>query len=116
LRLFTDCTAFNKYIRRPIHPFMSAQDTIRQIGPDAKVCCTLDAVSGYFQVALDDAAAMLTCFLTPWGKKRYKRGPQGCCSTEDWWNRYSNGLISEFQAWSAKIVDDIIIWATDLEV
>jgi hypothetical protein len=115
LRLVPDYTALNKYIQRPIHPFMSAQDTIRQIGPEAKFFCTLNAVSGYFQVALDDEAAFLTTFLTPWGKKMYRRGPQGCCSTQDRWNRYSDQLICDFQAWCAKIVDDIIIWAPTLQ-
>ena len=115
LRLVTDYTALNKYIRRPIHPFMSAQDTIRQISPEAKYFCTLDAVSGYFQVALDAHASKLTTFLTPWGKKAYARGPQGCCSTQDYWNLYSDAIIADFQAWCAKIVDDILIWAATLE-
>ena len=86
VRMVTDYTAINKYIERPIHPFMSAQDTIRQIGPKAQYFATLDAVSGYFQVPISEDAMLLTTFLTPWGKFCYTRGPMGFKATQDWWN------------------------------
>ena len=115
VRMVTDYTAINKYIERPIHPFMSAQDTIRQIGPKAQYFATLDAVSGYFQVPISEDAMLLTTFLTPWGKFCYTRGPMGFKATQDWWNQISDVVIIDFQEWCAKIVDDIIVWATTFE-
>ena len=114
-RLVTDYTRLNRFIERPVHPFMSAQDCLKQISPTAKVFATLDAVSGYFQVPLSEEASKLTTFLTMWGKYRYTRGPMGCKATSDWWCQLSDQITIDFQAWSAKIVDDVLIWADDLE-
>ena len=35
----------------------------------------------------------------------------GCKATQDWWNQLSDQVLVDFQEWSAKIVDDILIWA-----
>ena len=110
-RLVTDYTRLNRFIERPVHPFMSAQDCLKQISPNAKVFATLDAVSGYFQVPLTEEASKLTTFLTMWGKFRYTRGPMGLKSSSDWWNQLSDQVTIDFQEWSVKIVDDILIWA-----
>ena len=115
VRLTTNFQQLNKFIERPIHPFLSAQDTIRQISPDARVFGTLDAVMGYFQLALAEESSMLTTFLTPYGKYKYNRSPMGCNASQDWWNKVSDELIKDYQAWSAKIVDDIMCWARNLE-
>ena len=115
VRLVVDYRELNKQIQRPVHPFMSAADTIRQIGPTAKFFATLDAVSGYFQIRLTEKSAKLTTFLAPWGKWRFNRSPMGCCASQDWWNAESDKVVEEFQEWCAKIVDDIIIWASSLE-
>ena len=78
VQLTTNFQQLNTFIERPIHPFMSAQDTIRQINPSARVFGTLNAVMGYFQLGLSEKSSLLTTLLTPWGKYRYKRSPMGC--------------------------------------
>ena len=70
---------------------------------------------GYFQLELSEESLQLTTFLTPYGKYKYNRSPMGCNASQDWWNKVSNELIIEFQKWSAKIVDDILCWASNLE-
>ena len=62
IRLTTNFQQLNKHIERPVHPFLSAQDTIRQIDPKAKVFGTLDAVMGYFQIELAEESKDLTTF------------------------------------------------------
>jgi hypothetical protein len=79
-----------------------------------KFFAVMDAVQGYFQIALTDAASKLTTFLLPWGKLRYLRGPMGLCSTNDIWCLLSDYVISGFP-WAKKIVDDILVWASTLE-
>ena len=115
VRLTTNFQQLNKHIARPVHPFLSAQDTIRQIDPSASVFGTLDAVMGYFQIELGEESRHLTTFLTPWGKYQYNRSPRGCSASQDWWNRISDQAVIDFQAWSAKIVDDILIWANSYD-
>ena len=59
VRLATDFTALNKFIQRPRHPFPSTREIIEAIPLDAKLLCKLDAVHGYFQLALDDKSSKL---------------------------------------------------------
>ena len=115
IRLTTNFQQLNKFIERPIHPFLSAYDTIRQISPKAKVFGTLDAVMGYFQLELDEESSELTTFLTPYGKYKYNRSPMGCNASQDWWNKISDQVVIDHQEFSAKIVDDILVWAENFE-
>ena len=45
VRLVTDFTALNKFIRRPTHPFPSTREIIESIPPDAKLFCKLYAAT-----------------------------------------------------------------------
>ena len=70
----------------------------------------MDAVHGYFQLALDEKRSMLTTFLLLQGKFRYLRAPiglngstdEGCCRSD---------VLIHCLPWSRKIVDDTLIWA-----
>ena len=83
LRLVTDFTQLNKYVKRPIHPFPSAAEIVQRIPKGAKYFAKLDAIQGYHQVPLADDCRHLTTFLLPRGKFQYKRGPMGLKSTND---------------------------------
>ena len=97
VRLVTDFTHINKRVVRPVHPFPSSADVMQAIPPDAFIL-ELDAVHGYFQLALDDESADLTTFLLPSGRFRYKRAPMGLSASSDEWCQKSdyvvNGLLS----------------------
>ena len=54
VRLVTDYTKLNKFAKRPIHPLPSATEIMQSILEDAKFFAKLDAVHGYFQLALDE--------------------------------------------------------------
>ena len=58
VRLVTDFTGLNKFVRRPTHPFPSTREIIEAIPPEAKLFCKLDAVHGYFQLALDEKSSI----------------------------------------------------------
>jgi len=79
----------------------------------AKVFAKLDAVHGYFQLALDHDSSKLTTFLLPSGRYRYLRAPMGLSSSSDEWCRHSDRAI-EGMPWARKIVDDILVWAPDI--
>ena len=71
MRLVTDYTKLNKYVQRPIHPFPSTRDIMQSIPHGQKLFAQLDAVHGYFQLALDEESSYLTTFLLPQGRFRY---------------------------------------------
>ena len=114
VRLVTDYTELNKYVKRPIHPFPSTRDILQAIPREAKIFAKMDAVHGYFQLGMDKKSSYLTTFLVPEGRFRYLRAPMGLNASSDEWCYHSDTIIADLK-WAMKIVDDIIIWAKDEE-
>ena len=114
VRLVTDYTKLNKFVKRPVHPFPYATEIMQSIPEDANFFAKLDAVHGYFQLALDGESSYLTTFLIPSGKYRYLRAPMGLSSSSDKLCCYS-GFAIESCEFAKKIVDNILIWAPSLE-
>ena len=80
LRLVTDYSHLNRYVQRPVHPFPSAKEIMRKIPPGAQYFMKCDAVSGYFQIELDERDRHFTTFLLPNGRFMYNRAPHGILS------------------------------------
>lgn len=112
LRMVTDFTALNRYVKRPVHPFPSSSDIVQGISPASKYFAKLDAVQGYFQIPLDEDSASLTTFLLPSGRYRYKRAPMGLSASSDEWCLRSDAALHGLQG-TKKLVDDILIEAPD---
>jgi hypothetical protein len=66
-RLVVDMRDINLFINRPVHPFPSPRDVFKNIKPNSKWFCSLDALSGYYQIQLDEESSFLTTFLLPQG-------------------------------------------------
>ena len=73
-----------------------------------------DAWNGYHSVPLREEDRHLTTFLTPFGKYRYRRAPQGFVSSGDGYNRRFAAIISDFER-KERCVDDTLHYDTDLE-
>ncbi len=112
MRLVTDFTDLNKWVKRPVHPFSSVKDIKEVIPSYAKVFAVFDAKKGYWQVPLDEESRSYTNFLLPWGRYRYCRAPMGLNSSNDEFCRRSDAAIENVKD-SAKIVDDILICGRD---
>ena len=81
VRLVTDYTILNKYVKRPVHPFPSVHDIVQSIPSGSKFFAKLDAIHGYFQLALESESSLLTTFLLPTGRYRYLCAPMGLSSS-----------------------------------
>ena len=96
VHMVRDFTALNKFVKRPTHPFPSTREIIKDIPPDAKLFCKLEAVHGYFQLALDEQSSKLTTLLIQKGCFHYLRALMGLNASSDEWCRQSdiitNGL------------------------
>ena len=115
VRLVTDFTGLNKFVKRPVHPFPTGQEILRGIQPSSKFFAKLDLIHGYFQVPLSEESRDYCTFLLPSGlntgsgRYRYCRGPMGlnatgdvfCCVTDE----ALRGLPLD------KLVDDCLIQA-----
>ena len=99
-------------IREPNHgesPFHTA----RRIPPNTWKT-VLDAVSGYHSVELDEESSKLTTFITPWGRFRYLRFPQGHVSAGDAFNGRVQEILSNTRR-LVRIVDDMCIYDDTIE-
>ena len=72
----------------------------------------LDAKKGYHQCLMDEQSQLLTTFLTPFGRFKYKRAPYGLSSIAEHYNRR---MAEAFEGLSGfrRVVDDIVIYDKD---
>ena len=68
----------NQWVKRPAYPLTTPREAVYSTTPGAQWFSLLDATNGYHQIMLDELSRDYTCFMTPWGRFRFKRAPQGC--------------------------------------
>ena len=73
VRLVQDYRQINQFIDRPVHPFPSCKDILRNIHSDSRWFLKFDATLGYFQIPLDEESSKMTTFLTEYGRYRFTR-------------------------------------------
>ncbi len=116
VRLTTDYkNTLNPFVCRPVHPFPTTEEILQQIEPTSQCFAKLDAVSGYFQIPLDEESSFLTTFLTPWGRYRYLRAPMGLSASSDEWCYRSDRALEGLPG-VLKLVDDVLVQAPDEEI
>ena len=99
-------------LREPVHS-ESPFHTARRI-PQQTWKSVIDAVDGYHSVELDEESSKLTTFITPWGRYRYLRFPQGHCSAGDAFNGRVEEILSKIQR-KVRLVDDICLYDDTIE-
>ena len=110
VRLVVDYREINQYIDRPVHPFPSPRDIVRDIKPDSKWFLKMDATQGYYQVPLDDESKNLTTFLLPSGRYRFTRAPMGLSPSSDGFCERTDNILQPVPD-LLKIVDDALLQA-----
>ena len=108
VRLVTDYTGLNQFVKRPIHTFPSADEILRAVPASSVFFVSYDAVQGYHQIALDEPSSYLTTFLVPAGRFRYLRACMGLSASSDEWCRRSDEAIQGIPN-VLKLVDDILV-------
>ena len=98
VRMVMDYSKINKSVKRPVHPFPSVADIISSIPAGTKFFAKMDAIHGYFQLALDEESSKLTTLLLPTGRYRYLRATMGISSSSDEWCRHSDRAIQGMNA------------------
>ena len=113
-RLVVDLSPLNEVIERPIHPFISGAELLKNLDPESKVYCKLDAKLGYNQIPLDEVSKCLFTFLLASGRYRFLRAPMGCSASSDEWCRRSDEALAGLTG-VHKLVDDILIEGKDYD-
>ena len=108
LRLITDLRGLNRYIERPVQPFLKPADLLARIPAGSRYFLKLDLVKGYYQLALDQESADLTTFMLPSGRYQYTRGVMGCSATNDVFLQRTNVAFSPVPD-LIKQTDDLLV-------
>ena len=99
-------------LREPNHcesPFHTARRV-----PQHTWKTVLDAVDGYHAVELDEESSKITTFITPWGRYRYLRFPQGHHSAGDAFNGRVHKVLEPIPR-LVRIVDDMCAYDHSIE-
>ena len=112
-RRTVDLSPLNKHCKRETHNSESPFHLARRIPCNTWKTVT-DAWNGFHSVPLRESDRELTTFITPFGRWRYKRAPQGFLSSGDGYNRRFDAILTDFQR-KERIVDDTIHYDDDLE-
>ena len=112
-RRTVDLSPLNKFCRRETHATESPFHLARRIPPNVwKSVC--DAWNGYHSVPLRKCDRHLTTFITPFGRYRYTRAPQGYLSSGDGYNRRFSAILEGFKQ-HERCIDDTIFYDCSLE-
>ena len=72
------------------------------------------AWNGYHSVPLHPEDRHLTTFITPWGRYRYLRNPQGFVGAGNGYNRRFDAILKDLRD-KERCINDTIFWDSDLE-
>ena len=92
VRICADFKKLNQSIKRERYMLPTPEDLLHKL-KGSKVYSKLDATSGFWQIPLDESTAMLTTFITPYGRYFYRRLPFGISSAPEIFQRTMETLL-----------------------
>ena len=113
IRICVDFTKLNASVCRERHILPSVEETLVQLG-DAKVFSKLDANSGFWQLKLASESALLTTFITPFGRYCFKRLPFGISSAPEVFQRRMSEILNGIEG-VVCMMDDVLVFGEDKE-
>lgn len=111
VRICVDLKDLNKAVKRPHYSLPTFEDIAPKLA-GSTVFTTLDAASGFWQIPLHEESQLLTTFITPFGRYKFKRLPFGINLATDEYQKRMVALFGE-QEGVEVIVDDILIHGRD---
>ena len=112
-RRTVDFQALNKWAARETHHTPSPYQLAREVPSNTKKT-TCDAWNGYHSISLSKCDHHITTFLTPWGRYRYTRCPQGYIASGDAYTRRYDTIIADVKD-KVKCVDDTLLWSNNIK-
>ena len=86
----------NQFSSRQTHHTMSPFHQASMV-PANTYKTVLDAWNGYHSCLLDEESRHLTTFISPWGRFRYRKLPQGFLASGDAYTDRYDSIISEVE-------------------
>lgn len=109
-RLCVDYRKLNNATVKDKFPLPRIDDQIDRLH-GAVYYSTLDLVSGYHQIPLEEKSKQYTAFVTPDGHFEYNKMPFGLCNAPSVFQRMMNNLLAPFDDFATVYLDDILIYS-----
>ena len=93
VRICVDLTKLNECVHRERLILPSVEQILAQL-TGAKVFSKLDANSGFWQIRLSEESAILTTFITPFGRFCFNRLPFGITSAPEYFQKQMSDVIA----------------------
>ena len=107
IRLCVDLSRLNRYVRREQYQSPTPAEAVADIAAnEAQIFTVLDAKKGYHQCLMDEPSQLLTTFITPFGRFKYRQAPYGLSSIVEHYNRRMADAFDGLSGFR-RIVDDI---------
>ena len=111
-RRTVDLQRLNSQCERETHHCESPFKLACQVPAGTKKT-VIDATDGYHSIPLDEASRHLTTFITPWGRYRYLRLPQGYIAAGDAYTRRYDEIIKDVKN-KVKCIDDALLYENSI--
>ena len=108
LRMCIDYRALNEVTLKDAYPLPDIDQVLERLG-GSKFFCTLDLVSGYFQMKMDPDSIPKTAFTTEHGHFEYLRAPFGLATMPSQFQRMVQGHIDDPLQGIQCFLDDVIV-------
>jgi hypothetical protein len=110
LRICLDPGPLNGAVKREHYSLPTAEDIFSKLH-GSRFFTTLDATTGFMQLALDEASSHLTTFATPFGRYRFRRLPYGITSAPEVFHRTMVEHFNDINGVEI-FIDDLIVYGT----
>ena len=109
-RFCVDYRKLNTSTKKDVYPLPRIEDALDHLG-GAKFFSTLDSISGFYQIEVDEKDQEKTAFITPDGLYHFKRMPMGLCNSPATFQRLMDTIFCGMQ-WTTLLIylDDIIVY------
>ena len=107
VRICVDLMKLNQNVRRERHILPSVEQTLAQLGT-ATVSSKVDANSGFWLIELNKDSALLTTFITPYGRYCFNRLPFGITSALEHFQRRMSEVLVDLEG-VVCMMDDILV-------
>ncbi|KAL5517029.1 hypothetical protein EMCRGX_G002494 [Ephydatia muelleri] len=107
VRICVDLSRLNESVCRERHPLPVVEQVLAQL-TGAKVFSKLDANSGFWQIPLSPESALLTTFITPFGRFCFHRLPFGITSAPEHFQKRMLSILSGVEGVLC-MMDDILV-------
>lgn len=107
IRMCVDYVHLNKYIRRENHPMPITDIVLGQLG-EGKYFPKMDANHGFWQCILDEESQLLTTFITPFGRFKYKKLPFRISAAPEVFQKRMSQILDGIEGVLIN-VDDILV-------